>query len=708
MGIDGTSSHLLSDADRANIRTAVAVASSCFFSSSPTPTALDAAFIEGVILEAYVAASTNYGVREAQAWAKGFSFRNDAPTVYTRDADLFRSSGNDIEAVCHIHHQALAPNRLSTARVLNLLGTQGEKCPGVSKEDFERISRIAAEGVRITTPPGFTPCSRPPAMRTKYKETSNAINKLMFKQFNNHTVILIPTDLAVQIPGIHYSSQHWAPKKGKMQGRAICDTANRTDGIPINGRGDDVRSQVEAEWGPIHHPTIEDIATMVLIMADRHGWDNIELWKVDLSGAFNLIRFHPESVKLLAFELTEGITAIHITGMFGWTGTPYAFQVITRVLATLVGLVILGICLWYVDDGMGVSKKGKDRENDMKNTVNVIHQLLGDDAVAMDKCEHGRRVEMIGWVVDLDKRIITMSRRSFLKTVHAFFLIDTEAHVHYRELEILGSLASRYAMLCRQMKPHTKAIYAMLSGFNGRTHVAHKLSAAAKYDILMWRSYLCQLGFDENGYARPITTFRKEPPSLQIEYDASLNGFGVGLYELNPDSGNLTLLAYTQAPTWAPVGDDASYQNTCEYGAVILGLLMARALGKRDLTYRLIGDSVSSLAWCSSDRANSELARATNIGFVTLTVEMNAEVAGTEHLAGILNTTWDGLSRGKTGPELGLDARLFMPTQEGSLFTEYLRLCDPTTLREAVVDQIELSKSFIRLLRENPPGDRPR
>jgi hypothetical protein len=65
---------------------------------------------------------------------------------------------------------------------------------------------------------------------------------------------------------------------------------------------------------------------------EKWGAENVELWKMDLKGAFNLLDFSAQSAKLLAFELTEGMSVIHITGMFGWTGTPYCFQVVTRVL----------------------------------------------------------------------------------------------------------------------------------------------------------------------------------------------------------------------------------------------------------------------------------------------------------------------------------------------------------------------------------------
>ena len=174
--------------------------------------------------------------------------------------------------------------------------------------------------------------------------------------------------MARTVKGIHFAPQHWTPKKGKRQGRPIGDEANREDGIPINGKTtqgkEAIRAQLREEWGEIHHPTVDELVNMVLSLADEHGWENIVLWKLDLAGAFNLIRFHTDSIRLLAFALTEELTAIHITGMFGWTGTPYAFQVVTRVLSALVKQAISGKCRWYVDDGMGVSHD-RDQDSDV-------------------------------------------------------------------------------------------------------------------------------------------------------------------------------------------------------------------------------------------------------------------------------------------------------------------------------------------------------
>ena len=46
---------------------------------------------------------------------------------------------------------------------------------------------------------------------------------------------------------------------------------------------------------------------------------------MDLAGAFNLVDFDPDSARLRAFELTNGMTAVHTTGTFLVGRTPYWF-----------------------------------------------------------------------------------------------------------------------------------------------------------------------------------------------------------------------------------------------------------------------------------------------------------------------------------------------------------------------------------------------
>eukprot|EP01032_Pedospumella_encystans_P028479 gene28479-32165_t len=173
-----------------------------------------------------------------------------------------------------------------------------------------------------------------------------------------------------------------------------------------------------------------------------------------------------------------------------------------------------------------------------------IRALLGPHAVAPSKDESGRALDWIGWSIDLDTRLVSLSHRNYLRTVYAFFFVDVTAPISLNHVQRMASLA----------------------------------------------------------FATVRSPFARTT--------------------------------------------DSRYQNTYEYLAVVLGLLLVHRAGIRCCAYSLHGDSVSSLQWASQDRAASTLARRANIAFTTIACEVDALVADTVHVPGVANTVYDGLSRG--------------------------------------------------------------
>jgi hypothetical protein len=112
------------------------------------------------------------------------------------------------------------------------------------------------------------------------------------------------------------------------------------------------------------------------------------------------------------------------------------------------------------------------------------------------------------------------------------------------------------------------------------------------------------------------------------------------------------------------VGDDSSNQNTMEFIAVVLGLLLAWRAKLSNFHYDLHGDNISSLAWAKTNRVNSLLARRANIIFTTISTHLNASLSETEHVPGLMNTVFDGLSRNVSPEDLGLDPLLMYNAAE--------------------------------------------
>ena len=80
----------------------------------------------------------------------------------------------------------------------------------------------------------------------------------------------------------------------------------------------------------------------------------------------------------------------------------------------------------YIDDIIGVGL-ARDIENDLLITRNVCTSLLGPSAVADDKTEVGRRVDVIGYTIDLT---YTTGAHSKKKPSHrgARILLSTHRH----------------------------------------------------------------------------------------------------------------------------------------------------------------------------------------------------------------------------------------------------------------------------------------
>ena len=88
---------------------------------------------------------------------------------------------------------------------------------------------------------------------------------------------------------------------------------------------------------------------------------------------------------------------------------------------------------------------------------------------------------------------------------------------------------------------------------------------------MMWRAFELLLIANPSQLSRPMKSFRQQSAQFIIRYDASLTGLGVRLYEVM----NNRLVIYTALQLHFTVDNDSSNQNTMEFTAVVLGLLLA-------------------------------------------------------------------------------------------------------------------------------------
>ena len=202
----------------------------------------------------------------------------------------------------------------------------------------------------------------------------------------------------------------------------------------------------------------------------------------------------------------------------------------------------------------------------------------------------------------------------------------------------------------------------------------------------MWRAYLCAIECDPVRMERDLMSFGPQVPNLLICFDASLEGYGIAICAVPPE-GVLGdewqhLIAYTAlevpfAIRTQSTRTESSYQNHCEFVAIVIGLWLAGRMGYKNVSYALKGDSVSALTWANDDRAKSTICRTASICFSLLSVHLNVTVAEVVHVPGVDNIICDGLSRGLHAEELGLPTDKYIDFKQDARGMEFLRHCDP-------------------------------
>ena len=621
---------------------------------------------------------TSYSSKDAVEWAAGYEF---PVGIVEKDTQDLERHGGDFTLLVRERHAHMLSDRMNIER----LGKWPEDDPNID------ILRGLVPGMRVPVDSRFEPACVPPKPREKYLKVAPAVNKMVTALAEQGLAVLLPTSVAIKIPGIHYSPISWVPKSNKAQGRPVVDSSWAENGRPLNTP--EVSKKVEEMYGKINHPTVTDLVEMILRQVDVHGWEDLCLWKMDLANAFGLLFIHPEDCKLMAFELTGGITVLYMVGIFGWTGTPFAFDPISRSLRFVLRRQVDGGLDMFVDDLMGCTRSSS-LQNDMSKAAVAIYGLLGSKAVAEEKSLHGRVLEFIGWEVDLNKRVISAAPKNLYKALYGFCMTDLSKTVTINRLEQLASWASRYSLICRPLSPFVHGFYRNIpydeiewrkretvvskfkSNSRGYRNFEVEWNEEAKLDVILWRAFLCLAHLRPEGFARPIHSFRKAQANLSIEFDASLDGFGfITGRDIRFSKTPAVWCGYMH--TYDFDRRDSSYQNTMEYIAVVLAIGSLILSGIRGASVLLIGDSTTALSWAVTEKTKSPKTRRAATMMLLLTTKFNITIAGERWLSGEDNFACDSLSR-SVKPETMSGHEDILNVERSDWMMELVNLCDPT------------------------------
>ena len=636
---------------------------------------------------------TSFTAADAVSWAGDYQFPHGL--VSKDHQDLVRHGG-DFTAMVRERHGLMVGDRLNYDRL--------EGWP--SGDPAKVVLHSLVPGMEVPVDSKFVPCNKPPKLREKYLDVAPAVNKMITALADQGMVILLPTDVACKIPGVHFSPISWVPKFNKAQGRPVVDSSYAKDGVPLNTP--EVTEKGEGMWGEIRHPSLSDLMEMVLLQVDIAGWEDLTLWKMDLANAFGLLFIKPEDCRLMAFELSEGVTAIYIVGLFGWTGTPFAFDPVSRSLRFVLRRRLDGGLDMFEDDLMGCTRI-TSLKNDMDLASAAINDLLGSKAVALDKSVDGRVLDFIGWSVDLNKKVVGVAPKNLYKALYGFCMVDLNSRVLVNKLEQLGSWATRYSEICRALKPFVHSFYRNIpymkvdwkkykKGHGTFRNISVEWKSEAMLDVLLWRAFLCLSHLRPEGFARPIASFRHAAASLSIEFDASLEGFGfITGREIKMIRKRSVWCGFMH--DYGFKEGDSSYQNSMEFIAVVLAIGSLVLNGIRDISVLIVGDSTTALHWAFSEKTKSPKTRAAATLLLMLTVKFNITIVGERWLSGKNNVMCDLLSRSFRPETLAGHEKIFdIKTSEWMM--RLVKLCDPTKAIETEHDFTHLWRSATDLCDE--------
>jgi hypothetical protein len=278
--------------------------------------------------------------------------------------------------------------------------------------------------------------------------------------------------------------------------------------------------------------------------------------------------------------------------------------------------------------------------------------IAGKEAESMKKREStrdntSRTIDCIGWTFNLTWWSLDVAKHNRQKALYLFWATDLDKPVTLKKLQAMSSMASRYALVYRELAFLVGGLYKIQQG-DDPSWLRH-FDDDTKVIIYIWRAYLVKSEITEPQDAvfrgRHIDTFTKRDNGWILEFDGSLKGIGARVFKVDPRTGEEVLLRQGGIMFDFDLEADSSYQNASELIAAFMVTLAAIGAGCRNTSVTMRGDSVVVLAWNHNGTFNSKLALAPSMIMVAIAQEFDIVVDNTIHIPDTENTVCDKLSR---------------------------------------------------------------
>jgi len=660
--------------------------------------------IEALCWKAYEWGDAVFDESHARVWADGFKFTEKQ---LADDQKCLLDAGNDFDKMIRTRLALLRPDRLNSDRVKTHVSSD---CL-----DLSLIEDLADDngGMNLFLPPEYVPNSVTglPPLSKSYLDTHEAVDKMISDNFRDKGLAMVfrLEEIVKVLPEFSVAVAKWTGKKDNEAGRNIHDASFRQF-LAWCLNNEFSQQACKDHCGEINYPTVQDIIAMIWEFWEREKklnpnvkWEDLRLWKMDLKGAFTLLNFKAECVKHVALLLQDGLIVFFLCGVFGWTGTPGYFQILSRVLMFELEKVFMGLARMFCDDIMGVCWK-QDVEHELNAVRMKVLGLVGPNSVAEKKTEVGTALVELGYMVDLGKMAVSISQRNLLNALFGFMEIREHELVTFVMIERLASWGSRYSLVCVHMAPMVRLLYAELEG-KPRWR-KWKLSKNAKIAIWFFRAFLVLTDVIEGYYCRPLWSLRPLRAWYWIcEFDACPQGLGCVWYQVQPSGEELPIGAASWSISSLGFGEDSSFQNTAEFMAAVMSVIgLVRYGGAAEPTL-MRGDSKSALSWAEKKRYRGNLAVPAGFLFNYIWIRYKVLLCKCIHLPGELNVACDDLSRIFLENVLGFKARakldVTLPETERKYrhnfsavgdrsaclhFEEFKAICDPRQVWESESD----------------------
>ena len=580
------------------------------------------------------------GPEDALEWADGFELPE---SVLKHDLDIIEECNWDWKAIVEKKRGPKRKDRLSVERV--------EKAIPASHIDKDR-AKLLAKGIKIPVDPLWKSNhdAEYPECSGAYKRVAPAVIKMFHEDFWQKGMGFFITMETARRLGVNTSVASWTTKYGKVKGRPISNHSRVSPGMEKALNSQHVKEAMEAQWGTIRHPTIAHIARMILAYHRDHPQipkEDLVLWACDLKGAFTLLDIEAKDVCKLGLVMGPDLVWCTTVGSFGWTGTPFCFDVITRLCRmSLAKKIIDSYHNWFVDDGFGVGCRAKAKK-DYEKVIAFIEKLLGPDAVAKDKGDMGRQLAFIGYLIDLDTWTLSVKPANLMKTLRGFFAINIETtRLTLKDTQRLASWASRYGQVCPYLTPFVRVLWQEVKKRHGwGIHADELLSEQGQGAVAIIRSLLLGSAVRDQALSRNLDTFGvKEHATVVCEYDACLTGIGVVWYKV--ENGHETPVGVGSWCTRAMEFErDSQYQNKSEFIAGLIAVMGLKVLNLPMDGVQLRGDSMTALGWSHSWSFKGQDMVKEALVYIHSIVDKDICMVKPKHIPGEDNEFMDEMSR---------------------------------------------------------------